>query len=105
MLVVSLFKKVDKLAENTGATLGNCIPSPGHRQEVIKLLWRYQHLNAKEMSYVTTTDLIVHHVRLNPRTKPYNAKGQRRLPAHKEWWLKHLVSEGVSTGPYAANLE
>ena len=86
-------------ANEIGLTLGPLIPSMEARIDVLKLLWQYRHLNSEDLSDLPPTDLVVHRVQLQPGTRP-SSKPQRRMAAHKEWWLRKLVQEGLEGGVY-----
>ena len=81
-----------------GVKLGPLVPL-NRKDEVIKLLYQYRHLNSVDLSDLPETDLIIHRVRLVPGTKPHSV-GQKRWPPHKEWWLRKLVQDGINGGVY-----
>ena len=69
------------------------------RIEILKLLWQYRHLNNEDFSDLFSTDLIIHRVQLQSRTKS-SSKSQRKMTAHKKWWFKKLIQEDLENDVY-----
>ena len=69
------------------------------RVEVLKLLWQYRHLNSENLNDLFSTDLIVHRVQLQSETRS-SSKSQRRMTAHKEWWLRKLIQKDLEDDVY-----
>ena len=84
--------------EEIGLKLGPLVPTE-HQYKVLKLVWTYHDLGAKDLKDIPPTDLILHCVRLRTGTTPYSHK-QRKYARNKEWWLRKIVQEGVDAGMY-----
>ncbi|KAI1001568.1 hypothetical protein K3495_g6633 [Podosphaera aphanis] len=46
------------------------------------------------------TDLYTHKIIIKEGTVPYNARGQKRWPRDKEWWLNKMIQDGLDGGMY-----
>lgn len=79
---------------------GPLIPDVASRMKVLQLLYTSRPLNGNDLTDLLCTDLIVHRVCLKKGTKPASVRSQKRWPAHTEWWLRKLVSDGIQGGIY-----
>ena len=76
------------------------ITTSEQRLRVLRLLYKYKHLNREDLRDLPCTDLITHRVRIAPGTQPHSCKSQKRWPTHTEWWLRKLVQDGLEGGVY-----
>lgn len=63
-------------------------------------LWTWNGLDATDLKYVPTTNLIIHRVKLKEGCIPDAAKGGTRLSKYQEEWLKKIVLEWLECGMY-----
>jgi len=66
-------------------------------------MYHYRHFNGTDLTDLSCTDLIIHRVRIKPGTKPASCVVQKRWPAHTEWWLRKIVTDGIKGGVYELN--
>ena len=92
-------QQLELWATSVDLTLGPLVPKEA-RHKVLSLLYHYRHLNGTDLKDLPCTDLITHRVRITPGTKPRSAKSQKRWPAHTEWWLQKIISDGLQGGVY-----
>lgn len=92
-------EELEKWALRVGLKLEPLVPTMEDRLKVLQLLWQYRHLNSEDLTNLPQTDLIVHRVKLKEGVKPFS-KPQRRMPAHKEWWMRKLVQDDLNGGVY-----
>jgi hypothetical protein len=76
------------------------VPFKEARHKALCLLYHYRHLDGIDLTDLPLTDLITHRVTLKPGTKPANNSKQRRWPAHTEWWMRKIVTDGIKGGVY-----
>lgn len=92
--------QLEQWAKSVEIKLGPLIPNVASRLKVLQLLYTYRHLNENDLTDLPCTDLIVHRVCLKKGIKPASVRSQKRWPAHTEWWLRKLVSDGIQGGIY-----
>ncbi|OJD09664.1 hypothetical protein ACJ73_10157 [Blastomyces percursus] len=83
--------------------LGSLLPAY-LRLNVIRLLYRYRHLNGGSLDNLPCTDLLVHKASLKPGTRPHSVKSQKRYSPMHEWWMRKLIKEGIEGGIYESTL-
>lgn len=92
--------QLEQWAKSVEIKLGPLIPDFASCLKVLQLLYTYRHLNCNDLTDLPCIDLIVHCVCLKAGTKPASVRSQKRWPAHTEWWLRKLVSDGIQGGIY-----
>ena len=68
-------------------------------RDVIWLFYQYKHLNSINLTDLSSTDFIIHKVKLIPEIKFYSVE-QRRWFFHKKWWLRKLISDEIRNNVY-----
>jgi hypothetical protein len=91
--------ELEEWARSVQLVLGPLVENDEHRFLALELLHHYRHLNGGDLSNLPSTEIITHKVRLAPGTRP-SSLPQLRWPAHKEWWLRKIVSDGLAGGIY-----
>lgn len=91
-------QELEKLIAGMGVTLGPLIPTKEDRLRVLRLLYKYRHLDATSLADLTCTDVYAHRIKIAPGVKPFSKLNQMRWPLHTEWWMRKLVEDGVKGG-------
>ena len=91
---------LEEWASTVGLVLGPLISTEADRHKVLCLFYHYRHLNGTDLTDLPCTDLITHRVRIKSGTKPSSITTQKRWPAHTEWWLRKIISDGMQGGVY-----
>ena len=79
--------------------LESLISSMRAKIKILKLLWQYRHLNSENFSDLSLTNLIIHRVQFQSKTKS-SSKFQRKMIAHKEWWFRKLIQKNLKENVY-----
>ena len=69
------------------------------KNEVVKLLYQYKHLNSMNFSNLSKTDFIIHRIKFVSKTKPYFVN-QKRWSFHKKWWFRKLIQNDINKNVY-----
>ncbi|RKF57401.1 hypothetical protein OnM2_074037 [Erysiphe neolycopersici] len=69
---------VENWVDNTGGTLAPGIPNLVCRERVLRLLYTYRYINARELERIEPTDLFEHKIRLKKGVEPWKRSHQRR---------------------------
>lgn len=86
-------------AEKESLNIGTLVPNEIEKIKVLRLLWTYRDLGAKDLRDIPPTDLVQHRIRLKEGCQVYSSI-QRRFANDKEWWLRTIVKEGIDAGMY-----
>lgn len=70
-----------------------------NRFKIFKFLWQYKHFNSKNLINLSQIDFIVHKVKFKKKIKSFS-KPQKRMPAHKKWWMKKLMQNDLNENVY-----
>ena len=69
------------------------------KNEIIKLLYQYRHLNSVNLFDLSKIDFIIHRVRFVLEIK-FHFVNQKRWFFHKKWWLRKLVQNDINENVY-----
>ena len=66
---------------------------------MIRLFYQYWHLNFTDLTDLSSTDLMIHKIKLTSKTKPHSIL-QRRWSFHMKWWLRKLIQNDMKNDIY-----
>ena len=73
--------------------------SSDRKNEIIKLLYQYKHLNSMNFSNLSKIDFIIHRIKFVSETK-FHFVNQKKWFFHKKWWLRKLIQNDINENVY-----
>jgi hypothetical protein len=70
------------------------------RHKMLCLLYHYRHLNEKNLTNLSSTDLYTHRVRIKSDVKLVSKVVQKRWSAHTKWWLRKIITDDMKREVY-----